>query len=251
MQLRTTDFAETTISLDPCAVEWKPSYGVDSPLQLSRSYDRQRLVLRRTRLSLLLELDQDGWEAGIPTVPVSPDGPKVFRLNTSKPLSYFGALVGRATIWAKGVESFPHDQTDHYFRCLLRLDADSLHRVLANVEGRQDAWFKQELRNASPEDDSSDDDGGAHRPAPPVAALPLANGEQLPGPVPVVDRAFVPWVRKLCHCGPGTERAKIYFGTQVRGSGQPSWLTCLHHAAEGCIRWRTTSDDQRRFCAAL
>ena len=249
--IREDEFSEHQIALRPEGVHWIPAFGIENPIPACKAYGYGGTPLQRSKLSLLLELYQDGWRPGQPAAVVTNACDKVYRQTLREPLSYYAALVDRKRIFDKGVQQFEHGKTDNYYRCLLRLEPEPLLHMLGNLAGMNDAWFKSQLVNA-----------GADEPEEPVAIEPpegdpaaflaLQGGAVGLEPPQELALEHTLWSRKLCSMGNDTLVVKIYFDNATGDAGiQRSWLTCVHHAGTGCIRWRNICGTQKQFCAMM
>ena len=127
-----------------------------------------------------------------------------------------------------------HRGKDGYYKCLLRVPAERLLKLLADAtaEERSDDWFQQ-LAIA---------DGGAPEEEDMVVTgedLPVRSADLgdigLPGPIPV-DVSGGLWTRCVCRRPGAVDGVKVYFDAQTGGSGrQRGWAACTEH---GCRLYR-------------
>ena len=82
-----------------------------------------------SKLHLVIELLLQGWHVGRVEAPYSEGGPLIFRMGKSK--SDYACMVDSELLWAKGVVSISHDQTDYYYKCFLLLHRASLAQLFS------------------------------------------------------------------------------------------------------------------------
>ena len=201
----------------------------------------------------MIELEQSGWAPGVPLGPFKLGDPLVYRPSTKLSTSYFAALVHCHSIFGKAVPDIDHYQHDNYYKCLMLLDQNKLALVLAGLAGQNDDWFRKQLPALADQKDPEDGcpggggDGGGND-----VDMPLEDAELPLAICPDVEDRFMGWSRKRCNTGPGTPELRIFFDLGSHPSGlQQSWLTCLLHPSEGCIRWRRAQGEQKRFCSYM
>jgi len=246
------EFGEAQLAVRPEAIEWSASHRVIAPLPICRVIRPVKCLLKCTKIDLLVMLTRQGWQNDNPTEPLLPTSPLKCRLSVKPALSYLAAMACKDMIFAKHVPQIHHNQHDHYYRSLIKLEADQLAQMLLEEEGKTDKWFKQYFEKWAP--DESSDSGSEGDDLPPRPKPPARHaGDHLPLPVlDVVDDAYIPWTRKIVSVEGDPAELKVYTSNRNVATGkQEAWLTCLHHADERCIRWRTLYGTQAEFCAYM
>jgi len=256
MQVTSNEFLETELALRYEGITWDPIAKLSSPVPLCRVSRIAKDPLKCSKLELLVVLVGQGWRSGKPAeASLKPASPLVCELTVKKSLSYLACMAHRCMIWTKGITEISHTQCDHYYKCLLKLSAEDLAKILAMLgEPKDDAWFRATYKKRKPkkEDEASSSDDGSGEGGPPRPPR-IRDGGLLPLPAPaaVLDPSFVPWKRQIVSIGEDSEALKVYFDNMSHKSGQQqAWLTCRAHD-DGCIRWRRVSGDSKKFFAAM
>ena len=175
--------------------------------------------------------------------------PHLCSVNFAKPKSYFAVMLAAPAIIEKGVPSIRYDQSDGYYRCLLRLPAEKLKRMLADLakEPRTDRFSKQlVIEDGGDElEPVSDEEVGE----PP---LPLPDLAIEAGLAPIIPQVAVSdsWARCIARHG-GHEVLRVYFASASEASGAArGWSTCARH---DCRRYRPCGNypDRLQFVAEM
>ena len=163
---------------------------------------------------------------------------------------YFVALVCRREIWEKAAVSIPHDKTESFYKCLIFLDGRSIMKIVEEMDGKSDAWFKEQLADADM-DQYGEDFTAAPAEVSAEAALAIANGgyDMLPLPLPPIATE-VGMTRCIAHVGGSSCRLKIWFDNfSHRTRFQRGWTNCAHHQ---CVRYvPVRTEDKALFIAEL
>ena len=154
------EFGETMIALRPEALKFEALVGVFNPKLVHRVFS-QIPPWKRTKLQLVMELVQEGFEPGAPVSSLHQDSRLVVSTSWSRPLTYFAALACRLDIWQKVDTGIAHDQVDYYYRCLLFLEGSALAKVMEKSAGKGDSWFKAQLGEAGVQQEVDDGDGSS------------------------------------------------------------------------------------------
>ena len=233
VSLRTNEFGETMVALRPEALKFESLVGVFNPRLVHRVFTQGIPPWKRTKLQLVMELVQEGFEPGTPVSTLRQDSDLVVSASWSKPLTYFAALACRQDIWQKVDTGIAHDQVDYYYRCLLFLEGGALATVLEQAAGKGDQWFKAQLGDIGTQEVDDGDGMSA------IAAGTSAAGTHVVAQSlrdPVVDVApELGWTRVVAHLGDPSLKLKIWFDHFSSNSAvQRGFTNCRHH---GCIRY--------------
>ena len=227
------DFGSSLVAVEPSRVQWQSVVAVEEPTHVVRLLD-QRHVLKRSKLSLLLSLREEGW---LPDEDVTsewtPSGPKTFRPLLSQPLSYFAVLLSRDEVLRKGINGVRHGAPDNYYRCLLLLSAEACQAMIRDAAGKDDAWFRARLASAPDAMEEATD-----------SLLDVEAVEEFTSEADAVrmDVLMLPisvssalWSRCKVDLGEGIDAIKVYFDNCTHQFGrQRGWVNCSHH---GCIKY--------------
>ena len=181
-------------------------------------------------------LRSQGWESRLEALePWSIDGPLHFLMVLKRPVSYFVALLSRASILEKGVASIRHDASDGYYQCLIHVLGPKLLEILdaSTQQARLDDWFKALLvadgeMSGNASGDEVDDEA--------VLALPPPRKHMAhAGGIIPVETVSNLWIR--CNARrPGHEDLKIYFDGASGGDGRQRGWT--YHAGNDIRLYR-------------
>ena len=143
--MQQSDFEELLLSTIPQGVSWSVALKLSEPT-LAFQAGTDVALMRTPKLAWLVGLHSDGWtgdkdQEGEWTA----DSALVYREGMAQAASYFACLLLRDRVLAKGVTAIKHQMSDHYYRCLLFLEADKLLTMLDELDGKADAWFRMQL----------------------------------------------------------------------------------------------------------
>jgi len=98
---------------------------------------------------------------------------------------YFVALVCRRDTWEKAAVSIPHDKTESFYKCLIFLDGTRIMKMVEEMDGKSDAWFKEQLADADMDQYGEDFTAAPAEVSGAEAAVAIANGAggQCRGPI--------------------------------------------------------------------
>jgi hypothetical protein len=139
VEIRTTEFGDVEVAARISSFYWMPMICVHQPSLESTIVPDASQVAQLAKLDLLCILHRQGFESAIRKLDDwRPDGESVYRqqsvLNGSK--YYFGVLVCRAAVIAKGLTSIWHDGSAAYYRSLLLLPDLRAVKVLMDDKER-------------------------------------------------------------------------------------------------------------------
>jgi len=124
VELREDDSGVLSVRLRPDYIRWTSLITVRQPEQVMK-VDTYSAT---SKLDMVLHLRRHGWvEVESPAV-VGPRGPFEFLLELRRPAPYFWALVNFEFLMCKHVKAIPHDRSDYFYRCLLRLTPDQIEK---------------------------------------------------------------------------------------------------------------------------
>jgi len=147
-------FGENRMVVRAEAFDWKAAVCVKTALPVNRACQRHQNRLKMSKLQLMIELRQEGWRPDSSCETQVSLAVGAFRPGMKQPLSYFAAIHDRARIFDKGLASFAHGMPDFFYRCLLNCPADKLLVILANLEDKNDAWFRDQHKKNRVDSDS-------------------------------------------------------------------------------------------------
>ena len=245
------EFHESQICLRTEGIAWSPVHLVSAPVSICRVSHASKNPLKLSKLEVLVALVHQGWTDGRPAEPLTPDSAQICKLNAKQSLSYLCVMMCKDKVFAKGAPSIDHDQCDHYYRVLLRLDANALAQALAMFAGKKDDWFRRLFKKHKPKDDKDSDSSDDPVVQPRPNRVPPEAGLASPLPAPIIDPSLVPWRRQLVSIGGDSEKLKVYVDNMCHVTGvQKTWLTCLEHD-RACIRWRNVVGEKPKFFARM
>ena len=245
-----------TLALVPNTYAWYVAEGLQEPV--AHACLGPEPDVATSKLHLMCKLTMEGWEA---TAQLSkewfPDGALTCSMDARRPLSYFKALLCRDMILKKGVQSIYHQKSDAYYKCLLRLPALSLLRVLTDAEEKTDGAFVLALKSNGEDFDDENADGAVEEGAvPPPRPLPLRDAVE-PALESMIDGVVADRVQETlfsrvkCDVGPGSPCYRIGFDmhTEQDRSSQRGFVECVVH---GCSkRVPVGSRTKAQVCAWL
>lgn len=207
-------------------------------------------VLKLPKLYHAIRLQEDGWQPAfgrLQDVVCDDDGADLrYKAEITKPASYFAALSSRAQIFQKGVPSISHNMTDGYYRCLILASAAKLQHVLANMAGKDDAWFVESLKSATSANVLAIEDMPGDQAD--VDALSAITDGIAPYMLPE-DTLGGDWCRCIAALTPDGPAHKIWFDNCSSASGKKRGFT--NCAVHGCIKYKHTEGSFREFLTAM
>ena len=201
----------------------------------------------------MFEMHQLGWRTSNELPAAFVQGkPRALASGWHHPKSYFVALIHINDIFKKGVKEILHGNKDVYYRCLLRLPAEPLLKMLLAMAGKSDAWFRGQLKENKCVATLEDEEGNGLA-QDPEGAPPLALADVPPelGGHGIVIPSVVgaEWTRVVVDLGDGTPSLKVYFDHYSKSAvRQRGWVDCTTH---DCIRYCYISDSKVEFCAMM
>ncbi|CAK0867379.1 unnamed protein product, partial [Prorocentrum cordatum] len=258
---RTEDvFHESRYSINLDCIRQTTHVYLTRPLPLWRCELPRRPLMSLPKLCHMVRLRQDGWVPSAARAAVSPGGPGEYVEEFSRPVSYFVALRSCDAIFSKGVAEICQRRGSNYYKCLLRLDGDTLRAMMERlaVEDTDDV-FKALLKNVPDVTDSEasdlDADGAGCNP-PRRRPRALQDGSACAGilaPAVRQEREHnVPWWEtewRRCWVTLNGHRTKVWFDNFAGRNGRRrAWCNCPTH---GCGKIRQVSHNRDWFATAL
>ena len=177
---------------------------------------------------------------------------KEFALDMRRPLSYFAALCKHDDIFLKGITSIPHDRSDFFYRCLVKLPMDKLESIMNSGE-TADEFFRKEYNAVLPLLPQGDDVEMAELSD--SAAVTMKGLVPITGPASMIETSA--WSRAavtVVDAATGQPvMHKVYFDFQHHSYGQRGFVHCKHPDHGTCIGHAYTQGFASRaeFCAAM
>jgi hypothetical protein len=206
VEVRSTEFGDVEVAARISSFYWMPLMCCQQPSLESTIVPDASQVAQLAKLDLLCILHRQGFEATSRKLDHwHPDGESVYRqqsvLNGSK--YYFGVLVCRAAVIAKGLTSIWHDGSAAYYRSLLLLPDLRAVRVLMDDKERGVEVYERLLKarglgesgrianlQAIENPVGDEPDGGDEPPEVQVEAHALLQASLRPFPLPPIGLGF-------------------------------------------------------------
>ena len=174
-----------------------------------------------------------------------PGGAQEFVCSIKRPNSYFIALLSNELIFSKSIDCIFHNMPDHYYKCLVALDAAKL-ALWTVLDDCSDDWFKSQL-NCSEDQPSLEADHVAD-----IAQSNVSSAEivRVIGDSGLIAPEVEENVWKRCKVYLGEDDAdstKVYFTHEVPYRGFTSCSQC------GCIKYRPmeSAANRNEFAVAM